>query len=393
MIGRHDAGPDRSGDAHVAEAHGHGPAAAAVAVRLNAVDLTDTGGQAEHHFAVGRGCGRRGRIGHRGDIHGHAMTLRHGFHDLPGGGEHVVVADARQNAAVDVEHVLARQGIDIGDVLFVARRDERAARGLEQRIDLSIDGFQIPHVQNHIGGGDQRVAAFLRAGRVALMPKHLDAHPQLAFLGNFDGGTIRHAVIGHDHEIIGAKQIGVGLEDVVDAVTAGSLFVGNENQAKGEVGGDALRLQFLCNEQAANDGLLIVLHATATDLVAVDDNLPRIGLPVGKLSRRHNVHMPQNPEPTRRRAGDARDHIGAHAVGDPRVGRVNAQDVRYAELTQQPFQIQGFGHFARAAVLRAESGEFRHAGLVFDDLVPLLSDGLNKPRKTCHMFLVYGFGK
>lgn len=77
------------------------------------------------------------------------------------------------------------------------------------------------------------------------MPKHLDAHPQLAFLGNFDGGTIRHAVIGHDHEIVGAKQIGVGLEDVVDAVTAGSLFVGNENQAKGEVGGDALRLQFL----------------------------------------------------------------------------------------------------------------------------------------------------
>jgi len=65
------------------------------------------------------------------------MTLRHGFHNLPGGGEHVVVADARQNAAVDVEHVLARQGIDIGDVLFVARRDERAARGLEQRIDLS----------------------------------------------------------------------------------------------------------------------------------------------------------------------------------------------------------------------------------------------------------------
>ena len=103
--------------------------------------------------------------------------------------------------------------------------------------------------------------------------------------------------------------------------------------------------------------------------------------------------MPQNPEPTRRRAGDARDHIGAHAIGDPRVGRGNAQDVRYAELTQQPFQIQGFGHFARAAVLRAESGEFRHAGLVFDDLVPLLSDGLNKPRKTCHMFLVYGFGK
>lgn len=153
-------------------------------------------------------------------------------------------------------------------------------------------------------------------------------------------------VIGHDHEIVGAKQIGVGLEDVVDAVTAGSLFVGNKNQAKGEVGGDALRLQFLRNEQAANDGLLIVLHATATDLVAVDDNLPRIGLPVGKLSRRHNVHMPQNPEPTRRRAGDARDHIGAHAVGDPRVGRVNAQDVRYAELTQQPFQIQGFGHFA-----------------------------------------------
>lgn len=47
-------------------------------------------------------------------------------------------------------------------------------------------------------------------------------------------------VIGHDHEIVGAKQIGVGLEDVVDAVTAGSLFVGNENQAKGEVGGDAL---------------------------------------------------------------------------------------------------------------------------------------------------------
>ena len=46
MIGRHDAGPDRSGDAHVAEAHGHGPAAAAVAVRLDAVDLTDTGGQA-----------------------------------------------------------------------------------------------------------------------------------------------------------------------------------------------------------------------------------------------------------------------------------------------------------------------------------------------------------
>ena len=62
MIGRHDAGPDRSGDAHVAEAHGHGPAAAAVAVRLDAVDLTDTGGQAEYHFAVGRGCGRRGRI-------------------------------------------------------------------------------------------------------------------------------------------------------------------------------------------------------------------------------------------------------------------------------------------------------------------------------------------
>ena len=103
--------------------------------------------------------------------------------------------------------------------------------------------------------------------------------------------------------------------------------------------------------------------------------------------------MPQNPEPTRRHAGDARDHIGARAIGDPRVGRVNAQDVRYAELTQQPFQIQGFGHFARAGVLRTESGEFRHAGLVFDDLVPLLSDGLNKPRKTCHMFLVYGFGK
>ena len=152
-------------------------------------------------------------------------------------------------------------------------------------------------------------------------------------------------------------------------------------------------LQFLGNEQAADDGLLVVLHAAPTDLVAVDDNLPRIGLPVGKLSRRHNVHMPQNPKAARRRAGDARDHIGAHAVGNPRVGRVNAQDVRYAELTQQPLQIQGFGHFARAAVLRAEGGKLRHAGLVFDDLVPLLSDGLNKPRKTCHMFLMYGFGK
>lgn len=185
----------------------------------------------------------------------------------------------------------------------------------------------------------------------------------------------------------------MGLEDVVDAVTAGSLFVGNENQAKGEVGGDALRLQFLCNEQAANDGLLIVLHATATDLVAVDDNLPRIGLPVGKLSRRHNVHMPQNPEPTRRRAGDARDHIGAHAVGDPpgRARQCAGCPLRRAHATALP--DTGLWAFRRAGVLRAESGEFRHAGLVFDDLVPLLSDGLNKPRKTCHMFLVYGFGK
>lgn len=200
-------------------------------------------------------------------------------------------------------------------------------------------------------------------------------------------------VIGHDHEIVGAKQIGVGLEDVVDAVTAGSLFVGNENQAKGEVGGDALRLQFLCNEQAANDGLLIVLHATATDPCrrrrqpSTDRSSSRKALPEAQ-----RPYAPESRADAATRRGCARPHWGARRRGPAgRARQCAGCPLRRAHATALP--DTGLWAFRRAAVLRAESGEFRHAGLVFDDLVPLLSDGLNKPRKTCHMFLVYGFGK
>ena len=302
------------------------------------------------------------------------MTLGDRFHDLAGRGEHGVVIHARQEAAVHIEDVPARQGIDVEDVFLMARGHEGAAGRLENRVRFRIERFEIAHVQDHVGSGHQRVAAFVRPRAVRFLPRHFHAQPELSLFGNLDEGAVRHAIVRDDHEIVRAEEVRAFLHDVVHPVVARRLFVGNENQAERKIGGEVEFAQLLGDEQAADDGLLVVFHAAPVNAVAVHDRFPRVALPVGKLPGGHHVHVAQNPQAAGRLAGNAGHDVGPHAVGHAVVGGVDAQDVAYAEIAERPFEIEGFRHFARAAVVRPESRNRGHAGLIANDRLALPPD-------------------
>ena len=127
---------------------------------------------------------------------------------------------ARQETAVHIKDIPARQGIDVEDVFLMARGHEGAAGRLENRVRFRIQRFEIAHVQDHVGSGHQRVAALVRPGTVRFLPRHFDAQPELTLFGNLDKGTVRHAVVGDNHEIVRAEEVGTLLHDVVHPIMA-----------------------------------------------------------------------------------------------------------------------------------------------------------------------------
>jgi len=76
---------------------------------------------------------------------------------------------AGQHPAVEVKDIIARDGVDIGDIGFLFGGLESADRGFEQRVvigEFLIEGVQADH---QVGGGFEGIAARSRGAGMTLL--------------------------------------------------------------------------------------------------------------------------------------------------------------------------------------------------------------------------------
>ena len=188
---------------------------------------------------------------------------------------------------------------------------------------------------------------------MALHAADVDLEPAQALFGHLDvrarGGTgVRHDVeIVSTQETLSFGESRVALQHMGQAVVVAAFLVGHEHQAQAEFGGDVAGMQGFGQQQHAHQALLVVLHTASDEHVALPDHLPGIGMPQGRVTGRHHVHVGKKPERPGGTAGDAGHHVGAQPGGHARIGGIQTADVAHPAGAQAVFDIQGLGQLPR----------------------------------------------
>ena len=180
----------------------------------------------------------------------------------------------------------------------------------------------------------------------------------------------------------------MALQHMGQAVVVAAFLVGHEHQAQAEFGGDVAGMQGFGQQQHAHQALLVVLHTASDEHVALPDHLPGIGMPQGRVTGRHHVHVGKKPERPGGTAGDAGHHVGAQPGGHARIGGIQTADVAHPAGAQAVFDIQGLGQLALAAVFRAQGTEGGQVALkgrhtVLTLIQPAQEGGQGAVLRTC----------
>ena len=172
------------------------------------------------------------------------------------------------------------------------------------------------------------------------------------------------------------------------AVIAAGFLVRHEDQPQTQRGRHLLPSQLFGQQEHADDGLLVVLHAAPVKPVAFAPDLPGVGSPGGGVARRHHISVAEKPERAGIRTGQAGHQVRAQPVRHALVRRVQPLQIAHAAGLQPARDQPDLGQLAPAAVVRPQSLAGRERALQFHHaLVPLRQSG----QQTVQFLMFHNF--
>ena len=298
------------------------------------------------------------------------MDCLHLAHQLRHLCQHLVDRVAWKDPHVDIEDIVARDGVDVGHVrLFFGRRKRRSV-GLEKRI-VRVENrrFEGVYPKREVTGREEGVRPLVGSRTMALLALRRNLEPAEILLGHLDFASLGIAPVGHHDDIVLPEQL-LCLQEVLDAMGRAHLLVRYKEKLDRHGGHSAGGDYRQGREDGTHESLLVILDTTTVDAAVLTKHLEGIGYPHAPIAFGHHVEVAHEPDPAGvAQARNGRDHVGPLATRDPRVGRIKTLDLMDA-LRSQPAN-EGFSllHLTQPTRLGSYRGNGGEEGLQFDDAV------------------------
>jgi len=254
-------------------------------------------------------------------------------------------------------------------------RLEGADGRLKKRIAGGKDLLQIIHPDHQMGRCAGRIVAQLRRGAVTLPAEDGHLEPENTLLRNLDQPPLFIPGIRDQDQVVRTELIGMVGHQILQAVAARGLLVGDHGQAEIAGGLDPGRFKSLDRQQAGDQPLVVVLSPAAEKLIPNHFQFKRPALPLFQIPRWHHIKMRKDPDRAAALlAVELAQHIRTITAGDARIRSVQLAQLIESRFFQPAAHKIGLFLLPLPATLGRQGGYGHQTALQGDDLFPAAVD-------------------